>query len=141
MSSAAQGEPRDGGQMAETGQKVKEKHGFRERYYNTRKELTERPEACIYTYIRGEKEMNAVSSKTFKCGNSIAVRLPKEIAFAPGLEVVIERKGDTLTIRPAVDPAEDKRRLLEMIEALKAIGPPGEIEKREPIYFPRRRGL
>jgi antitoxin VapB len=85
--------------------------------------------------------MNAVSSKTFKSGNSVAVRLPKEIAFAPGLEVVIERKGDTLTIRPAVDPAEEKRKLLEMIEALKAIGPPGQIEKREPIYFPRRRGL
>ena len=85
--------------------------------------------------------MNAVNSKTFKSGNSVAVRLPKEIAFAPDTPVVIERKGDTLTIRPAVDPAEEKRKLLYMIEALKAIGPPAEVEKREPIYFPRRKGL
>lgn len=85
--------------------------------------------------------MNAVTSKTFKSGNSIAVRLPKEIAFAPDTQVVIERKGDVLTIRPAVDPAEEKRKLLALVEALRAIGPPDEIEKREPIEFPDRPGL
>jgi antitoxin VapB len=85
--------------------------------------------------------MNAVTSKTFKSGNSIAVRLPKEIAFAPDTQVVIERKGDVLTIRPAVDPVEEKRKLLALVEALRAIGPPGEIEKREPIEFPDRPGL
>lgn len=85
--------------------------------------------------------MNAVTSKTFKSGNSIAVRLPKEIAFAPDTQVVIERKGDVLTIRPAVDPAEEKRRLAEFIAALRALPKPSEVETREPIEFPDRPGL
>ena len=85
--------------------------------------------------------MNAVSSKTFKSGNSVAVRLPKEIAFAPDTKVVLERKGDVITIRPATDPAEEKRKVLELVESLRALGPVGEIEKREPPIPPVRKGL
>ena len=40
-------------------------------------------------------------SRVFKSGNSLAVRIPKELAFADGaLDVEIERKGETLVIRP-----------------------------------------
>lgn len=85
--------------------------------------------------------MNAISSKTFKSGNSVALRLPKEIGFAPGMEVVIERSGDVLTIRPAIDPAEEKRKLAEFIAALRALPKPPEVQKREPIEFPDRPGL
>jgi antitoxin VapB len=85
--------------------------------------------------------MNAVSSKVFKSGNSVAVRLPKEIAFAPGTDVVVERTGDVVTIRPQYDPAEEKRKVLELVAALRAIGPADEIEKREPPMPPIRRGL
>ena len=85
--------------------------------------------------------MNAVSSKTFKSGNSVAVRLPKEIGFAPDVKVTIERNGDVLTIRPAVDPAEEKRKVLELVASLRALGPLEEIEKREPPMPPARRGL
>ena len=66
--------------------------------------------------------MNAVSSKTFKSGNSVAVRLPKEIAFPPDTRVVVERSGDVLTIRPATDPAEEKRKVLALVESLRALG-------------------
>ncbi len=85
--------------------------------------------------------MNAVNSKTFKSGNSVAVRLPKEIGFAAGLDVVVERNGDVVTIRPQYDPAEEKRKVLDLVAALRAIGPPDEIEKREPFEFPDRPGL
>ena len=85
--------------------------------------------------------MNATSSKIFKSGNSLAVRLPRDIAFAPDTQVVIERNGDVITIRPAVDAAEEKRKLLELVEALRAIGPPEEVQKREPFEFPERPGL
>ena len=34
--------------------------------------------------------VNAINSKTFKSGNSVAVRLPKGIGFAPGLDVVVD---------------------------------------------------
>lgn len=86
--------------------------------------------------------MNAVNSKTFKSGNSIAVRLPKEIAFAPDTHVVIEREGDVLTIRPAVNPVEEKRKLRQLLDDLAAIGPPDDgVQKRVPIEFPDRPGL
>jgi len=40
-------------------------------------------------------------TRIFKSGNSLAVRIPKELAFAEALqEVEIERVGDTLVVRP-----------------------------------------
>ena len=45
-------------------------------------------------------------TKLFKNGNSQAVRVPAELAYASwDIELVIERRGDELVIRPA------KRRL------------------------------
>ena len=85
--------------------------------------------------------MNAVNSKTFKSGNSVAVRLPKEVAFAPNVDVIIERDGDVLTVRPAVDPKEEKRKVDELIQALRALPKPPYIEKREAPEPPERPGL
>ena len=40
-------------------------------------------------------------TRVFKSGNSLAVRIPKEMAFAESVqEVEIERVGDTLVMRP-----------------------------------------
>lgn len=40
-------------------------------------------------------------TRVFKSGNSLAVRIPKEMAFAESVqEVEIERVGDTLVLRP-----------------------------------------
>lgn len=40
-------------------------------------------------------------SRVFKSGNSQAVRIPRELAYDDiGQEVEVERRGDTLTIRP-----------------------------------------
>jgi len=85
--------------------------------------------------------MGIVDSKTFKSGNSIAVRLPKEIAFAADTRVTIERNGDVITIRPAADAAKEKKRLLDLVALLEALPVPGEPEEREPIEFPDRPGL
>ena len=85
--------------------------------------------------------MGIVESKTFKSGNSVAVRLPKSVAFAPDIAVTIERNGDVITIRPAHDPDEEQRELMALIAELDEIGPIGEIESREPIEFPDRPGL
>jgi antitoxin VapB len=41
------------------------------------------------------------NSRVFKSGNSQAVRIPSELAYDDvGQEVEVERKGDTLVIRP-----------------------------------------
>ena len=44
--------------------------------------------------------MIEVDSKTFKSGNSEALRLPKEVAFGPDVEVTIRKVGETLTVTP-----------------------------------------
>jgi len=85
--------------------------------------------------------MGIVDSKTFKSGNSIAVRLPKEVAFAPDIRVTIERNGDVLTIRPAIDASAEKRKLLDLIAELENLPKPDYVEKREPLEFPDRPGL
>jgi antitoxin VapB len=82
--------------------------------------------------------MGIVESKTFKSGNSIAVRLPRDVAFAADIAVTIERNGDVLTIRPVEDLAKEKRELMALVAELDAIGPIGEVEQREPIEFSDR---
>ncbi len=86
--------------------------------------------------------MGIVDSKTFKSGNSIAVRLPREVAFAPDIAVTIERHGNVLTIRPADDPAEALARNRRLVEKLMAIGPADEVEQYDStLTGPERPGL
>lgn len=79
-------------------------------------------------------------SKVFKAGNSAAVRLPKDTAFALGTEITIERQGDTVTIKPAVDREAGKRRVQAMIAALDALPPVTRFQEREPFEAPERDG-
>ncbi|MES1202697.1 MAG: AbrB/MazE/SpoVT family DNA-binding domain-containing protein [Pseudomonadota bacterium] len=89
---------------------------------------------CIYSYIH--RFMTTVRSKTFKSGNSQAVRLPRDVAFASDdLELVIERSGDVLTIYPA------KISIAEMAARLRALPAPGEIEERDVEEIPERPGM
>ena len=42
-------------------------------------------------------------TRVFKSGNSLAVRIPKELAFVDGAQdVEVERVGNTLVLRPVV---------------------------------------
>ncbi len=41
------------------------------------------------------------TTKVFRSGNSLAVRLPREIALPEGTEVVVSRLGDSLIVAPA----------------------------------------
>lgn len=82
--------------------------------------------------------------KVFKAGNSAAVRLPKDVAFALGTDITIERQGDTVTIKPSVDKEAIRRGYQELAEELKAIWadyPNREVEKRQQPIAPYRRGL
>jgi antitoxin VapB len=80
-------------------------------------------------------------TRTFKSGNSEAVRLPQGIGFGVGVAVHVERDGDRVVITPAHDPAEEKRKLLELVETLRSLPAPGVAQEREPIEFPDRPGL
>lgn len=80
--------------------------------------------------------MGIIETKTFKSGNSVAVRLPKGLGLEANIAVTIEQVGTTITIRPKTNLAEGKRRLTRLVETLRALGPVGEIEQRQPIDFP-----
>lgn len=77
----------------------------------------------------------AVTSRTFRSGNSDAVRLPKEISFGPGVEVEIERKGDVVTLTPK------RPSVREMLAKLDALPKPTSIGKRPPSSHPFARGF
>lgn len=83
--------------------------------------------------------MIEVDSKTFKSGNSVALRLPKELGFAEGVEVTMRKVGDTLEVT-----RKQKQRMTpaELVAELRKIGtPPGPpIGRLKPIP-PKRRGL
>lgn len=83
-------------------------------------------------------------SKVFKAGNSAAVRLPRDVAFALGTELTIERCGDTVTIRPVNDAEAalaNNRALVEELRAIWADAPHREVEVRQAPIAPFRHGL
>ena len=86
--------------------------------------------------------MGAHETRTFKSGNSVALRLPKGLAIGPDVRMVIEQNGDVLTVRRLLDPAEEKRKVLELLAALAAIGRPDDgVQPRPDFEAPERPGL
>lgn len=80
-------------------------------------------------------------TRTFRSGNSVAVRLPKGFAIPEGAEVELQHAHGTVTMRLMPDREGERARLRKLLDDLEALGAPIEIEKREPIYFPDRPGL
>ncbi len=79
--------------------------------------------------------MTIARSRTFRSGNSQAVRLPKDVAFGEDVELVIIRSGDVMTIYPAAATIPD------MIARLRAMPAPPDIEQRDTEDLPERSGL
>jgi antitoxin VapB len=79
--------------------------------------------------------MGIYRSKTFRTGNSEAVRLPKEIAFGEDVELVVIRSGDVVTLYPATCSIKD------MVARLNALPRPPSIEERDVEELPERDGL
>lgn len=84
---------------------------------------------------------NAIPTKTFKTGNSVAVRLPKALGVAPDTAMEIVRQGSDLLLRRVVDPMLERAAIAEMVRRLREIGPVGDIEARDADVFPDRSGL
>jgi antitoxin VapB len=80
--------------------------------------------------------MKIAHTRTFKSGNSEAVRLPKSFAFGEGVEVEIVKNGDELIIR-----RKHSYSGRDLIDALQALPKPSRTQKRERIEFPERPGL
>ena len=73
-------------------------------------------------------------TRVFKSGNSQAVRIPAELAYAEtDIDLEITRLGDVITIFPA------RNGLKEAVAALHRMPKPARVEKRQPIDVPLRR--
>lgn len=72
------------------------------------------------------------TTKVFRSGNSQAVRIPAEMAYADGTELTITRSGDTVLLHPK-RPA-----MQETIAALRALPSVPVIEDDERIEIPDR---
>lgn len=64
-------------------------------------------------------------ARTFRSGDSEAIRLPKDVAFGEDVELVIIRSGNVMTIYPA------SMAIPAMIERLQALPSPPTIEQRD----------
>ena len=75
-------------------------------------------------------------SKTFRSGNSEALRLPKEMAFGENVELMLVRSGDVLTVYPL------RSSLQEMARDLRAMPPvpPQDREELRPEPPERKNG-
>jgi antitoxin VapB len=79
--------------------------------------------------------MTTTTGKTFKSGNSEAVRLPRDMAFGADVELTLVRSGDVLTIYPArTTPAA-------LVKRLAALPRPAGVEVRDEEPLPERPGL
>lgn len=74
--------------------------------------------------------------KSFKSGNSMAVRVPKETAFEEGAELIVERSGDVMTIYPA-----RKKNMADLIDELRRMPRPPYVEERDTEELPEPKGL
>jgi len=71
--------------------------------------------------------LSMINTKLFKNGNSQAVRIPAELAYSSwDIELVIERQGDELRIRPA------RRRMGDVL---------GKLAQFSPDFMSEGRGL
>jgi antitoxin VapB len=79
----------------------------------------------IYQY----KDLTMRRAKLFANGRSQAVRLPKEFRF-PGTEVLIERRGDEVVLRPVAAEARAEapvvRTFGDLARRLREMGPASE---------------
>ena len=76
----------------------------------------------------------SVVVRTFRSGNSDAVRLPKDITFGPGVEVEIERKGDVITLVPR------RTSVKQMLAKLRSLPKPPTVGVRDEVIIPDRHG-
>ena len=73
-------------------------------------------------------------TRVFKSGNSQAVRIPAELAYADtDIDLRITRLGDVITIFPA------RNSLKDAVAILRGMPKPPRAERRQPIEVPLRR--
>lgn len=76
--------------------------------------------------------MPVARSRTFRSGNSEALRLPRDVAFGADVELMLVRSGDVLTVYPVASTVP------EMIARLRTLPSPPAVEVRDTDELPER---
>jgi antitoxin VapB len=79
--------------------------------------------------------MSVSRTRTFRSGNSEAVRLPKGIAFGPDVELVLVRSGEVVTMYPVTTT------VAEMLTRLATLPAPSAVDVRDEDPTNERNGL
>ena len=75
------------------------------------------------------------TAKVFRSGNSQAVRIPAELAYADmDIDLEIKRHGEVITIFPV------RKSLIDVVAALRRMPKSPAVEQSEPIEVPVRHG-
>ncbi len=69
--------------------------------------------------------MLTATGRTFRSGNSEALRLPKDLGFGIGVELTLVKTGEVLTIKPR------RPTVSEMLDELAKLPKPDHIEVRD----------
>ncbi|QMW23004.1 antitoxin [Sandaracinobacteroides saxicola] len=84
--------------------------------------------------------MAALNTRTFKSGNSEALRLPKGYGFGVGRAVRLERRGAELVVTPVAEK-EELTPFQQMLRKLATLPAPDYVEERIGPEPPERPGL
>lgn len=79
--------------------------------------------------------MPVAKTRTFKSGNSEALRLPRDLAFGGDVEVTMIRSGDVLTVFPSRGSIQD------LVQRLSELPRPNAVEVRDDEPLPERPDL
>jgi antitoxin VapB len=73
-----------------------------------------------------------MKTRAFKSGNSQAVRIPADIAYADtDTELEITRNGDVITIQPAAGSIRSMQEALEILRRMPKTEPIGPLERTQ----------
>jgi antitoxin VapB len=76
--------------------------------------------------------MTIARTRVVSIGDSEVLLLPRDVAFGEGVELMIVRSGDVMTIYPAAMV------MPEMIKRLRSLPPPSTTEQRDEEELPER---
>ena len=89
----------------------------------------------IHVYPNRRGPVTTARTRTFRSGNSEAIRLPRDVAFGDDVELVVVRSGDVMTIYPAESTVP------EMLARLRKLPAPPTVERRDEDDLPERTGI
>ena len=73
--------------------------------------------------------MTKATTRTFRSGDSEAIRLPRNLAFGGDVELILVKSGDVLTIYPA------RPSVAELVACLADLPRPAAVEVRDAADF------